>query len=125
LENRIKNLENRVAALENEVRMLKEALSFSPNKTAGFQAREETEDQRVFRIAFESLKKGNAPVKIYLIKEKLAWDEIKFSQVIKSLADEKRIKLNQADLTSLSIRALGNSYTDDAGLSYESISWQS
>ena len=123
MNNRLAKLEKKLILIEKEIQLIKSHLFPKEKKEVSNFSMDENEDQSAFRNIYDELDDGKGSVKIYKIREKLAWDDEKFNNVIQSLADDNIIVLNKDDMTTLNIRALGDSYMDNNGNTYLSLTY--
>ena len=120
LEKRIEQLERRVEKLELELLTLK-----TNNSTQNFNNNSllNKEDHILFKEHFDKLDKKIYPVKICELRKSLKWEENRFNNVIEKLLSENQIKLIKDNIATLNIRDLGDSYIDNDGNTYVSLSW--
>ncbi len=88
------------------------------------QTDEPTGDGRiVFKTAYDEIGKGRGFVRIHRIREELGWSRERFDQILKQLMAEHVVELHGGDPSLLNEQQLRNSFTDDNGRLYITLTW--
>jgi DNA-binding transcriptional regulator YiaG len=77
-----------------------------------------------FHDAYKSVGKGRNFVRIHRIREALKWSDQTFDTVLKILMQNYKVELHGGDPSSMSETEIANSYKDDNGRLFLTISWR-
>jgi len=77
-----------------------------------------------FHDAYKSVGKGRNFVRIHRIRESLQWPEKTFDTVLTSLMQNYAVELHGGDPSSMSEKEIENSYKDENGRLFLTISWR-
>jgi len=77
-----------------------------------------------FHDAYKSVGKGRNFVRIHRIRDALQWPEETFDTVLKSLMQNYTVELHGGDPSSMSEKEIENSYKDENGRLFLTISWR-
>jgi hypothetical protein len=81
------------------------------------------QDRDAFEAAYHKIGKGRGFVRIHQIREDLRWDKERFDRVLKMLMADYTIELHGGDPTVLNKRQIRNSFTDERGVLYITLTW--
>jgi len=77
-----------------------------------------------FHVAYKTVGKGRNFVRIHRIREALKWPDETFDTVLKSLMQNYTVELHGGDPSSMSETEIKNSYKDENGRLFLTISWR-
>ena len=77
-----------------------------------------------FKSAYDNAGKGKSFVRIHRIRENLNWDYKRFDDMIKKLRSDYIIELHGGDNSMFTEKELSDSYVDENGLRFLTLSWR-
>ncbi|KPA18683.1 hypothetical protein MHK_001105 [Candidatus Magnetomorum sp. HK-1] len=80
--------------------------------------------QAAFHKAYQTVGKGRNFVRIHRIREKLNWPGEKFDHILKSLMASYTVEIHGGDPSSMSENEILNSFKDENGRIFLTISWR-
>jgi len=81
-------------------------------------------DEKAFQEAYKYVGKGRNFVRIHRIREKLNWPKEKFDNILKSLMASYKVEIHGGDPSSMSEKEILNSFMDENGRVFLTISWR-
>jgi hypothetical protein len=82
------------------------------------------DDKRAFHNAYMTVGSGRDFVRIHRVREQLGWLTERFNATLEQLAADYKIELHGGDPSRLSKEELDNSYRDNYGQQYITLSWR-
>lgn len=76
-----------------------------------------------FKAAYDKIGKGRGFVRIHRIREELGWSEARFDYLLKQLMAEHIAELHGGDPSQLSEQQIRDSFSDDNGRLYITMTW--
>lgn len=80
-------------------------------------------NQDAFKSAYDKIGKGRNFVRIHQIREYLNWPDLQFDKVLEQLMADYIVELHGGDPGSLTQEQIENSYTDNKGILYITLTW--
>ena len=106
------------------------ALMHPAEQPAEAQVREEeeqapmsSEEKMAFHKAYEAVGRGRRFVRIHLVREHLQWPRERFDRVLSELRRNFQVQLHGGDLSSMTETEIRDSYTDEQGRLYITLTW--
>ena len=81
------------------------------------------QDRDAFEAAYHKIGKGRGFVRIHQIREELGWDKDRFDGTLKMLMADYTVELHGGDPTVLNKQQIRNSFTDERGVLYITLTW--
>lgn len=81
------------------------------------------QDRDAFEAVYRKIGKGRGFVRIHQLREELGWDKERFDEVLKMLMADYTVELHGGDPTVLSSREIYNSFADERGVLYITLTW--
>ncbi len=76
-----------------------------------------------FKAAYDKIGKGRGFVRIHQIREELGWSVREFDDLLKKLMADYTVELHCGDPSLLNERQIKDSFTDDNGVLYITLTW--
>jgi hypothetical protein len=81
-------------------------------------------DPSLFKTAYDVVGKGRSFVRIHRLREHLGWTRERFDSLIVNLREDFSIQLHGGDPSSLSETEIKNSYMDEKGMLFITLTWR-
>ncbi len=75
-------------------------------------------DRRAFRAEYDRIGKGRGFVRIHRIRDFLNWPDAKFDRVLTGLMADGTVEIHQGDPSAMTEKEIRDSYTDETGTLY-------
>jgi len=100
------------------------AIQTPKNNTQNTSERQPSNDRQKMKEAYDHVGGGRSFVRIYAMREYLAWPEKRFNQTLEQLTKDLAIQLHYGDPSVLTEKQLENSFVDDEGQVCITITWR-
>ena len=85
---------------------------------------ESGDDRSAFQAAYDEVGRGSDFVRIHRLREALEWPRERFERVLRDLMGDYTVELHGGDPSLLTATDLRNSYTDEHGTLFITLSWR-
>lgn len=85
---------------------------------------ESGDDRLAFQAAYDEVGQGRDFVRIHRLREALEWPREHFERVLRDLMGDYTVELHGGDPSLLTATDLRNSYTDEHGTLFITLSWR-